>query len=42
MVATARRSGGWESVGVEFICHVSGFVQQADKERTPQTARPSF
>lgn len=27
MVATARRSGGWESIGGQLICRGSGFVQ---------------
>jgi hypothetical protein len=31
MVATARRSGGWESVGAELICRDSGFDQLSGK-----------
>ena len=27
MVATARMSGGWKSVGGQLICRDSGFVQ---------------
>jgi hypothetical protein len=27
MVATARRSGGWESIEAQFTCRGSGFVQ---------------
>jgi hypothetical protein len=33
MVATARRSGGWENIGGQLTCRGSGFVQhcaQAD------------
>jgi hypothetical protein len=28
MVATAQRSGGWESIGAQFTCRGSGFVRQ--------------
>jgi len=27
MIATARRSGGWESIGGQLTCRDSGFVQ---------------
>jgi hypothetical protein len=28
IIATARTSGGRESIGAQFICRGSGFVQQ--------------
>ncbi len=41
MVATSRRSGGWESVGAQLTCRGSGFVQhcaQADPAGKPRSA----
>jgi hypothetical protein len=32
MVATARRSGGWQSIGAQLICRDSGFVQPIAEE----------
>jgi hypothetical protein len=40
MVATARRSGGWESIGGQFTCRDSGFVQQPDDEERIRGGAP--
>ncbi len=43
MVATARRSGSWESIGGQLICRGSGFVQQiAQHGRVKAPLRSAF
>lgn len=39
MVATARRTGGWESIGAELICLSRGFVQHRARLPDPLVPR---
>jgi hypothetical protein len=42
IIATARGSGGRESIGAQFICRDSGFVERQAQRREFTSVRWSF